>query len=189
LYKLYHPAPLSFENRLNCLKYLKNIGYQVGTGVLIGLPSQSIEDLSKDILFFKELDVDMLGMGPFIPHKDTALSNIIISSNKQLLLGLKMISVARLTMPDINIASTTALETLDANGRTLGLSFGANVVMPQLTPVLHKNKYLLYDNKPGIDEQQEFIFEKMQNDLKKIGREIDFNNWSDSLHFLKKTFI
>lgn len=183
LFSQIHPKNQLFSNRLNSLKILRNIGFQVGTGVMIGLPNQTIEDLAKDILFFKEMDIDMIGMGPFIPHNDTPFANVKIESKTNFLLGLKMIAVLRLVMPYINIASTTALETLNDEGRTLGLLYGANVVMPQLTPINYKNNYILYNNKPDIDETQDIIFEKMVKNLENINRKILINQWGDSLHF------
>ncbi len=188
LYKSLHSSQQAFEDRIKCLKYLQDIGFQIGSGVMIGLPSQTIEDLANDILFFKNMDIDMLGMGPFIPHFDTPLG--VISNNfdakNQLLLGLKMIAVARLVLKDVNIASTTALETLHSDGRIMGLQFGANVVMPQATPNKYKKNYLLYNKKPVIDEQDDAVFEKMQRDFSNIGRSIAFETWGDPIHFQRK---
>lgn len=186
LFSEIHPNYQLFSKRLECLESIKKIGFQLGTGVMIGLPNQTIEDLANDLLFFKELDVDMVGMGPFIPHNQTPFAKADIDKKTNFLLGLKMISVLRLLMKDINIASTTALETLSPKGRMLGLMHGANVIMPQLTPVDYKNKYILYDDKPDIDEQKESIFGKLKINLNNINRNISFNQWGDSLHFKNK---
>ncbi|MGI6369745.1 MAG: [FeFe] hydrogenase H-cluster radical SAM maturase HydE [Ignavibacteria bacterium] len=189
LFKELHPKEQTIEKRINCLEHLKDIGFQVGTGVMIGFPNQTVEDLARDIMFFKEIDVDMVGMGPFIPHHSTPYAKYDFDKDRNIQLALKMIAVLRITMPYINIASTTALETLSKDGRALGLTYGANVVMPQLTPVSYKNKYLLYDNKPDIDEQQEAILEMMKKSFSAINRKIAFGKWGDSLHFQNKTQI
>jgi biotin synthase len=105
---------MSFDNRKNCLKNLKDIGYQVGTGIMIGSPLQKTENLVNDLLFFKEIDIDMVGMGPYIPCSDAPIDDSSFNSEKNLNLGLKMIAVLRLMMPEINIASTTALQVLDS---------------------------------------------------------------------------
>lgn len=147
-YSKLHPDSMSFDRRVRCLRDLREIGYQVGTGVMINSPCQTRENLARDILFFKEMDIDMCGMGPFIPHRDTPLGKWDYNSDESLNLGLNMIAALRLVMPDINIASTTALETLSPEGREMGIQAGANVVMPQFSPLKNRNQYMLYDNKP-----------------------------------------
>jgi len=149
----------TFEVRKKCLEYLRDIGYQVGTGVMIGLPNQTEEDLVNDILFYKDMNIDMIGMGPYILHKDTPLGqewkDIVVSEEKRVELGLKMIAITRIFLKDVNIAATTALQGLDPQGREKGLLAGANILMPTATALEHKNKYLLYDNKPGINDSVE----------------------------------
>ena len=193
LFEEIHTVENNYARRTKCISLLQKIGFQVGTGVMIGLPEQTVEDLAEDIIFFKENDIDMIGMGPYIPHKKTPMgekflqnNNLIFDKEKQLQLGLNMIAVARIVLKDVNIASTTALETLCKNGRLLGLQYGANVVMPQLTPNLYKANYLLYDKKPTVNENSEKIFEKFTIDCENIGRKVAFGKSGTSLHYFKK---
>lgn len=192
IYNHLHPMDNkhTFEVRKKCLEYLRDIGYQVGTGVMIGLPNQTEEDLVNDILFYKDMNIDMIGMGPYILHKDTPLGqewkDIVVSEEKRVELGLKMIAITRIFLKDVNIAATTALQGLDPQGREKGLLAGANILMPTATALEHKNKYLLYDNKPGINDSVEKAKEIMDNNVKAIGDEIVYGEWGDSLHFKKK---
>ena len=128
LYKKFHPD-MSLEHRINCLKTLKKLGYETGTGVLVGLFGQTFESLANDIIFFKEIDADMIGLGPLIVNEDTPLKG---GNNGSLNLALKMIAITRLLMPDINIPATTAMETLHPKGRIMALQAGANVIMPNV---------------------------------------------------------
>lgn len=157
---------------------------------MIGLPNQTEEDLVNDILFYKDMNIDMIGMGPYILHKDTPLGqewkDIVVSEEKRVELGLKMIAITRIFLKDVNIAATTALQGLDPQGREKGLLAGANILMPTATALEHKNKYLLYDNKPGINDSVEKAKEIMDNNVKAIGDEIVYGEWGDSLHFKKK---
>ncbi|CCY63604.1 radical SAM domain protein [Clostridium sp. CAG:967] len=160
LYKKMHPSA-DFENRKRCLRDLKKIGFETGTGCLVGLPGQTVESLADDILFFKELDADMIGIGPFISHPDTPLSN---EPDGDFDLALKVMAVTRLVLPNINIPATTAMETLRKNGRLLALQSGANVVMPNLTDSEHKKLYSIYPNKAGVTREDVALM------LKDIGR-------------------
>ncbi len=160
LYKKMHPSA-DFENRKRCLRDLKKIGFETGTGCLVGLPGQTVESLADDILFFKELDADMIGIGPFISHPDTPLSN---EPDGDFDLALKVMAVTRLVLPNINIPATTAMETLRKNGRVLALQSGANVVMPNLTDSEHKKLYSIYPNKAGVTREDVALM------LKDIGR-------------------
>ncbi len=193
LFRKIHPENISFENRLECLYFLKDIGFQLGTGVMIGLPEQTIEDLAGDILFFKDIDADMIGMGPYIVHKQTPFAKyedyFIRNKQKIYLLSLKMIAVARLVLKDVNIASTTALQALYPYGREEGLQFGANVVMPLLTPSRYRRNYLLYEGKPCVDEFSNECGECLLARIKSIGLEIGYNKWGDSKHFQKRKKI
>lgn len=162
LYKKLHPN-MDFDNRIECLKNLKKLGYETGTGCLVGLPDQKIESLADDILFFKKLDADMVGLGPLIPHKDTPLKDIPASSFK---LALKVMAITRLLIPDINIPATTAMETIQTNGRILALKSGANVLMPNVTDELHRNQYEIYPGKKSVN------YNRLEDTLKKIGRSI-----------------
>lgn len=188
LYKKFHPEHHSYQRRLECLMSLKEIGYQVGSGVLIGLPYQTVEDLTDDIIFFKAFDVDMIGMGPFVLHQDTPLADKAdyISKEKNLQLALKMIAVTRIMMRDINIASTTALEALDVQGRELGLKAGANIVMPVITDIKYRSYYQLYDGKPSLDENANECRIILENKIKAIGEKIGYSKWGDSPHYIKK---
>lgn len=143
LYKKMHPYA-DFDNRMRCLYDLKKLGYETGTGCLVGLPDQTVESLAEDILFFKELDADMIGIGPFIPHPDTPLKD---ANTGSLDLAIKVMAITRILLKDINIPATTAMESLRADGRLLALQSGANVVMPNLTDDCYKKMYEIYPNK------------------------------------------
>jgi biotin synthase len=185
-YKKLHPESMSFENRIRCLRDLREIGFQVGTGVMINSPYQSLENLAEDLLFFKEMDIDMCGMGPYIPHADTPLGGIEYRPQESLNLGLNMIALLRHIMPDINIASTTALETLSPDGRELGLLAGANVVMPQFSPFEFRSSYSLYNNKPvGSVYSKEFI-DDLKERIIRLGLIPDFKDHGVSVHFLRR---
>ncbi len=181
-----HPENMSFKKRKKCLEYLKEIGYQVGTGVMIGSPFQTIENLANDLLFFKEIDIDMVGMGPFIPSERAPLNNSGNDAEKNLNLGLNMIATLRLLMPDINIASTTALQAINTIGRELGLKAGANIIMPIVTPTKYRKDYQLYRNKPCIDESLEDCLNCVTNRIKSVGLKPAFGKWGDSKHFFKR---
>ena len=149
LYKQLHPN-MSFQKRLQCLWDLKEIGFQVGAGFMVGLPSQNNEDYLKDILFLKKLKPHMVGIGPFIPHSDTPLAHLKGGDVKTTIM---MIALIRLFLPDALIPATTALGSIDSVGREKGLLAGANVVMPNLTPVEQRENYLLYDGKICIGDE------------------------------------
>lgn len=168
LYEKMHPYA-SFENRVECLKNLKSIGFETGTGCLVGLPEQTIESLAEDILFFKELDADMIGIGPFIPHPQTPLKN---SNTGDFTLALKVMAITRILLKNINIPATTAMETLMPNGRILALQSGANVIMPNVTFAQNRSKYEIYPNKAGVQETPEQSKNNIENLVKSIGRTI-----------------
>ncbi len=188
LYKKLHPENHSFDERIACLKNLRKLDYQVGTGVLIGTPYQTTEDLADDIIFYKENDIDMIGMGPFIPHPDTPFGNVLknYSETKQLELGLKMIALTRLFLKDVNIASTTALQTLGKDGRSLGLLAGANIIMPVITDSKYRKKYLLYQNKPSLDENKEDFRKRLEIKINSLGEKIFYGKKGDSPHYKKR---
>jgi len=189
LYESIHPPDHSFAKRLNCLKELKKIGYQVGTGVMIGLPGQTIDNLVNDLLFFKKIDVDMIGMGPYVIHNQTPMAKKIKNrkklKSKNFNLALKMIASLRTLMPDINIASTTALDALNQNGKKMGLKAGANIIMPVITHPNYRKDYQLYENKEkiGVSTRNEF---KKINLSKELNTKIGYNKWGDSLHYFKR---
>jgi biotin synthase len=188
LYGKIHPPDHDFNKRLETLKILKNTGYQVGTGVMIGLPGQTYEDLANDIIFFRKIDIDMIGMGPYIVHANTPLKDLKnYDVKKHFILGLKMIALARLYLKDINIASTTALQTLDSAGYKAGIKAGANVLMPNITPLKYMNLYKLYENKPGKRENSRNFLSSFKKEIKKMGEELIYDEWGDSPHyFLRK---
>ncbi len=143
-YATLHPESMSFDHRMQCLKDLKEIGYQVGCGMMVGSPGQKQEHLIKDLRFIQEFRPHMVGMGPFIPHHDTEYAGFEAGSGE---LTLRLLSVIRLMMPEVLLPATTALGTVDPRGRERGLLAGANVVMPNLSPVGVRKDYSLYDNK------------------------------------------
>ncbi len=188
LYARIHPADHSLEVRKECLAALRRTGYQVGTGVMMGLPGQTLRDLANDILFLKTIDIDMVGMGPYIPHADTPMGKEIPPYTDQqkreaLTLGLKMIAVVRIVLRDVNIAAATALQALEYTGREQGLRCGANVIMPNVTETSYRPKYQLYDNKPCTDENSEMCRGCLSGRIKGIGETIGFNERGDAPHF------
>lgn len=188
LYRRLHPPSHSYCNRLRCLEALKTIGYQVGTGVLIGLPRQGVRELTRDILFFKQFDVDMIGMGPFIPHDQTPMRRSLphFDAKRQLQWGLKMIAATRLTLPDINIAATTALQALSPDGREQGILAGANIIMPNVTDRHYRTGYQLYPNKPNLDENADSTRLALEASLAATGSVIGYGEWGDSPHFARR---
>ncbi len=190
LYRKLHPPDHIFEERLNCLRMIKEIGYQTGTGVMIGLPFQTIDDLVNDLLFFRDFDIDMLGMGPYLVNEDTPLAKEFLDfeekKDDQYFLGLKMIACARILLKDVNIASTTALQALKYSGREMGLLAGANIIMPNITPMEYREAYQLYDNKPCIDDDSELCLDCLKQRIYGIESEIGYGEWGDSPHFKKK---
>ena len=189
LYEKIHPAGHSFERRLECLHALRESGYQVGTGALIGFPGQTTADLARDILFFKDIDADMIGMVPYGVHDETPMAKQAADYDPavQLELGLKMIALTRIVLKDVNIASTTALQALSDTGRERGLKAGANIIMPNVTDLAYRTGYQLYQNKPGIDENAEEQRRNLENNIKSIGERVCYGLWGDSLHFKKRT--
>lgn len=189
LYQTLHPADHSYAERVRCLRLLRKVGFQTGTGVMVGLPGQTVEDLADDILFFFDEDVDMIGMGPFIPHQDTPLGQLCAGFDAQAALetGLKMIAVIRIALRDVNIASTTALQALGAKGRELGLLAGANIIMPNITDTSFRRGYQLYEGKPGLDENALTSREALERSILSIGETIGYGEWGDSHHYGNRT--
>jgi len=191
LYYRLHPSDSkhSFRNRLECIEILKKLNYQTGTGVMIGLPFQTPGHLVNDLWFFKEAGIDMVGMGPYIEHPNTPLSvyaDRLLPVAERYLLGLKMIAALRLLMPDINIASTTALETLNHGGRLMALRAGANVFMPNLTPENCARSYTIYSGKTHMNGNVIENIENINRQLADSGQEIGFNNQGNPLHYFNK---
>jgi biotin synthase len=191
LYRKLHPKGHDLDKRLDCLKLLKKIGYQVGTGVMMALPGQTSEDLVNDILFMKEIDIDMVGMGPYIPHQNTPMGKEMGAySDEQKIAafteGLKMVAVVRMILKDVNIAAATALQALEPTGRETALKCGANIIMPNLTETKFRPNYTLYDNKPCLDENSTMCRGCLGRRIEGIGETIGFNEWGDSSHYAKR---
>ena len=191
LYKRLHPANMthSYDKRLEALHFLRKTGYQVGTGVMIGLPFQTVEHLAGDLIFFRDLDIDMAGMGPYIEHEHTPLyqyKDQLMPRMERFNLSLKMVALLRIMMKDINIAATTAMQAIDPQGREKALLAGANVIMPNLTPVKYRENYQLYDDKPCIDEEADECRNCLEIRIKMAGDTIGYNEWGDSKHFARR---
>lgn len=189
LYARIHPAGHSWQKRLDCLRALKRLGYIAGSGVMIGLPGQDEDSLARDIAFFRDEGVDMVGMGPYIAHPDTPLAAAAPRLGRERLveLSLRMIAAVRLAIPDANIASTTALQALDPEGREKGILAGANVIMPNVTPRKYRGEYLLYPGKPCVGEDSELCRGCLERRVKSIGEEIAWGERCDPLHFKMET--
>lgn len=190
LYKKLHPNNYhhNYDKRVAQLGILREIGYQVGTGVMIGLPFQTIENLADDLLFFKNQKIDMIGMGPYIGHQNTPLYDNeaqLLSKHERFDLSLKMIAILRIICRDINIAATTAMQTLDKQGREKAIMVGANVIMPNLTPVKYREGYQLYEDKPCMDEEASECMNCLEARLHMVGAEVGYGERGDSLHYLR----
>ena len=168
-YRKLHPKNMSFENRMKCLENLREIGYQVGCGMMVGSPFQTVDMLIEDLRFLQSFKPEMVGIGPFIPHHDTRFAN---EKSGSVELTLRLLSVIRLILPEVLLPSTTALGTLDAFGREKGLLAGANVVMPNLSPSNVRKKYLLYDNKICTGEESAACISCMQRRVNSVGYKI-----------------
>jgi biotin synthase len=173
---------------MQCLTALRGIGFQVGTGVMIGLPGQTIDALADDLLFFRDSDIDMIGMGPYIPHRQTPMApeRATFTELETFNLAVRMISVCRIVCKDVNIASTTALQAMKPEGREIGLDAGANIIMPQVTPGSVRKHYMLYEGKPCLDETATQCRECIERRIRSIGREIAVDAWGDPRHFTEK---
>ncbi len=194
LYCKIHPndANHNFTTRLNALKTLKKIGYQVGTGVMVGLPFQTLEHLADDLLFMKNFDVDMCGMGPYIEHKDTPLyvnKDGLLPLNERFKLTLRMIAILRIMMKDINIVASTALQTIDKIGREKAIQIGANILMPNITPGKYRDSYALYENKPCTDENADDCKNCIDVRVHLVNHEVGYAAWGDSQHYKRKQKI
>lgn len=164
-YQQLHPASLTAKHRQDCLWSLKKIGYQVGTGFMVGSPYQTTSHLVEDLLFIKELDPQMIGIGPFICHHDTPFAK---ETSGTLELTLFLISILRLMLPKVLLPATTALGTIHEHGRELGILAGANVVMPNLSPSEVRKNYLLYDNKLCTGDETAELLSQLQAKMHQI---------------------
>jgi biotin synthase len=188
LYNKIHPndSKHDFSRRLNCLKNLQDIGYQTGTGVMIGLPFQTLDDLAGDMLYMKNFNIDMCGMGPYIEHADTPLiehSGELMSLKNRFDLTLKMIAIIRIMMRDINIVAATALQAIDPIGREKAVKIGANILMPNITPGKYRDSYKLYDNKPCTDDSAEDCQSCLEARVSLADAEVIYGEWGDSKHY------
>lgn len=166
LYRKLHPENLKLKNRMECLKNLKEIGFQTGCGFMVGAPYQTAHHIAKDLKFIEEFQPDMCGIGPFVPHKDTIFKDENAGSTE---LTLYLLSIIRLIKFNILLPATTALGTVDPTGREKGILSGANVVMPNLSPEAVRGKYELYNNKLNTGAESAAHIEELQNRMKKIG--------------------
>ncbi|GHU99926.1 [FeFe] hydrogenase maturase subunit HydE [Bacteroidia bacterium] len=184
LYARLHPDdPLhDFDRRIAALEDLRRIGYLTGTGVMIGLPFQRVEDLADDLLFFHRTQTPMVGMGPYVEHRDTPLyghRELLLPPRQRLSLALRMVAALRLLMPQINIAATTAMQALHPMGREQAIRAGANVFMPNITPQRVRPGYKLYDNKPCIDENASQCNDCLDFRVRLSGVGIAYDQWGD----------
>ena len=168
-YEKLHPEEMSFDNRIKCLQELKKLGYQVGAGFMVGSPYQTEENLANELVFLKKFNPEMCGIGPFISHKDTPFRDEKSGTAE---LTLFMLGLIRLTLPNVLLPATTALGTIDPQGREKGIKAGANVLMPNLSPGSVRKKYMLYDNKICTGDEAAECVECLKNRLKTIGYEV-----------------
>jgi biotin synthase len=187
LYRKIHPDNQihKYTRRLECLKIIQETGYQTGTGVMIGLPHQTMNHLADDLIFMRDFDIDMCGMGPFIEHSDTPLGsrgtdNLFL--RERFNLTLRMIAILRIIMKDINIVASTAMQTIDGEGREKAIACGANVIMPNLTPARYRGGYLIYEGKPGYMEASEENVSGLKLD-RIPGTKVSMGIWGDTPHY------
>lgn len=166
LYSYLHPSNLSLKNRMKCLQDLKNLGYQVGAGFMVGSPTQTLENLAEDLVFLKKIEPQMVGIGPFIPHHDTKFAKEPAGS---VALTVFLLSIIRILLPKVLLPATTALATASEDGREKGLKAGANVVMPNLSPTDNRKKYDLYDNKVSTGGEAAESLEMLAKLIEKAG--------------------
>lgn len=171
LYQKYHPG-MSFENRIESLRYLKTLGYQIGSGVIIDLPGQTPEILAEDLLLCQKLELDMIGSGPFIPHEQTPLKGTKTGTVET---TLKFTALSRLLLPLAHIPATTALGTIDAEGRQKALKAGANVVMPNVTDGKYREQYQIYPDKICVNEEAGDCRQCIGSIISSLGRYVSQN--------------
>lgn len=190
LYYKIHPqdALHSYEKRVKCLDDLLELGYQVGSGVMVGLPFQTLGDLADDLLFFKRKNLAMIGLGPYIPHPDTPLykyKDLIPENAERMSMTLKMIAILRLMMPQINMVSATANQTIDELGREKAIVSGANVIMPNLSPAENREQYSIYPDKACVNDTPTQCYNCLDIRMQTINHQILYNEWGDSVAFTK----
>jgi len=168
-YERLHPKEMSFETRMECLKALKEAGFQTGCGFLVGSPFQTYENIVRDLRFLKEFQPHMIGIGPFIPHKDTPFGSCPPGDAD---LTVYLLGILRLMLPPVLLPATTALASLSGDGRARGILAGANVIMPNLSPETEREKYSLYNNKAYTGCEDAYELEKLRKSMEAIGYEI-----------------
>ncbi|MBR1571408.1 MAG: [Lachnospiraceae bacterium] len=178
-YNQLHPKEMDAQNRYRCLEDLKELGYQAGAGFMVGSPFQTSENLTEDLLFIKDLEPAMVGIGPFIPAAGTPFENEPAGTLEQ---TLYLLSIIRLMIPEVLLPATTALGTIHPRGREMGLEAGANVLMPNLSPRAVRDKYKLYDNKICTGEEAAECVNCLENRVKSVGRRIVVNR-GDNIRF------
>ncbi len=166
LYRKLHPAELSLAHRMDCLSTLKDIGYQVGCGFMVGSPGQTPEMLVSDLRYLQKLQPHMVGIGPFIPHKDTPFRDAPAGTAQ---MTLRLLAIIRLMLPEVLLPATTALGTIQGDGRQQGMKYGANVVMPNLSPLSVRKKYALYDNKIATGEEAAESVALLKQSMEAVG--------------------
>lgn len=171
-YRILHPEDMSCENRKRCLRDLKEIGFQVGAGIMVGSPGQTLDHLIEDLEYMKDLEPDMVGIGPFLPHHATPFAD---EPGGTVDLTVRLLAITRLLLPKVLLPATTALGTLDPTGREKGVLAGANVVMPNLSPENVRENYLLYDNKLCTGSEAAEGLRLLNETMKKIGYEISLD--------------
>ncbi|KAJ8603430.1 hypothetical protein CTAYLR_003956 [Chrysophaeum taylorii] len=197
LYARIHPRDdlHRWETRYHCIKQLQKLGFQVGTGVMIGLPTQTASDLARDLVWFRDEDVDMIGMGPYVYEPNTPVGDMWLEDLRDkgidrdarkaeaFELSTRMTALARLTMGDVNIAATTALQAIRPDGREIALRRGANILMPILTPPETREHYQLYEGKPCLDETATQCRSCLKLRVRIAGKEIGWGEWGDPVHY------
>lgn len=168
-YQMLHPEQMSYEHRKNCLFSLKEIGYQTGCGFMVGTRGQTLEDLVEELFFVREFAPEMVGIGPFLPHQSTPFHQ---DAKGSLMLTLRMLSLIRLVLPGVLLPATTALATINAQGQKLALTAGANVVMPNLSPLTVRNQYCLYDHKANMGTEAAEGIQQLKEKVEKLGYKI-----------------
>ena len=177
-YEKLHPSDMSFEKRMECLENLKKLGFQVGCGFMVGSPYQTVKTLAKDLKFIEEFKPAMCGIGPFLTHCDTPFNNMPSGSFE---LTLYLLSIIRLIDPTLLLPATTALGTIRKDGREKGILAGANVIMPNLSPISVRKKYLLYDNKACTGDEAAESVNNLKRSMESIGYQVTVNRGDRSL--------
>lgn len=191
LYQKLHPNDMlhSYDLRLQAIKDLRKANYQVGSGVMIGLPYQTYENLADDLLWLQSIDIDMVGMGPYLEHHDTPLydvKDLLLPKEDRFDLSLKMIAILRIMMKDINIAASTAMQTIHPLGREKAIAVGANVFMPNITPCYVRGEYKLYEDKPCTDESPEDCRACVENRIASVSNDVAYGEQGDSFHYVRR---